>query len=342
MRSSPSSSDRSWIASWWVAVAIVVVVLAAWEVHWRARGFEPSVNDDKDLWAFTRRRASALGEAGVVLVGSSRMQMGIHRDAFAEVTGWEPAVQLAVVRGTSAPVLRSLARDDRFRGTVLCEINPDFFFARTPDLDESMRGYVAHYEGFTRVDGIEQRLRMSVQEQLVARLPALAPAAIWRAIHEQRTPLPGFNTVVTRDRFRYGDYRKVRNLEAVIRSKARMLAAYSPPVLPPPALDARIGALERAAAAIRDRGGEVVYLRLPTAAPVRRHEARWFPRRRFWDRLVVQVNGPAIHYQDYPELSDFRPPDGEHLGADEAVRHSRKLGEILVRLGIAPGRTRVE
>ena len=337
VRSSTSSSRSGWMASWLVALVLVVGSLMAWEVFWRSHDFVPSVNDDAGLWAIARKRANALGPDAVVLVGSSRMQMDIHREAFAEVTGWKPAVQLAAVRGTSVPVLRSLAEDPDFRGSVICEVNPVLFFARTPRIDQVLQDYVASYESFTIAKEVEQRLRMLLQRSLVTRLPSLAPEKIWAAIQSKKLPKPGYNAVVTPDRYRYGDYQKFQNLRAANFSNARLAGQARPKRYMGGTLDKRMRTIEKMVEQIRERGGQVVFIHLPTTLHIREKEQQWFTREKWWHVFARKTSALTIHYEDYPQLARFRPPDGEHLGKGAAVLFSRRFGELLVRLSVAPG-----
>ena len=87
-------------------IVLVASCIAGWEFFWRAQGFIPSLHDNAMLWSLARSRASELGSDAVVLVGSSRMQMGIHREALARTTGWRPAA----LRHTPLPMLESSGR----------------------------------------------------------------------------------------------------------------------------------------------------------------------------------------------------------------------------------------
>ena len=326
-----------WPGSWALAIALVVLVLGSWEAYWRTREFVPSLSDDGSLWALTRVRVNRQGGDAVVLVGSSRMQMNVHQETFAVTTGWEPALQLAVVSGASVPVLRSLAEDEEFRGTAIVEINPVLFFARTPRIDHEMVDYVEIFEDWSVPKEIEQRLRMILQRNLISRLPKLAPEKLWKKRRRLRGPRPGYNDVVTEDRFRYGDYRKFRDLPNANRRNAKLVAETTPNRLVPASFELRYANVARWVEQIRERGGRVIFVRLPSAIFVRESESRWFPRMEYWDRFADVVSAPTLHYLDYPRLARFNPPDGDHLGKSDAIRFSRVLGEILVRKGLAPG-----
>ncbi|MCP4037367.1 MAG: hypothetical protein GY733_10550 [bacterium] len=341
MPSSTSSSEdvaRLWSRTWIAVASVVVLVLVAWEIFWRSQGFAPSLHDDAMLWSHSRAQATALGSRGVVLVGSSRMQMGIHRETLARETGWPPAVQLAQVRGPSIPVLRHLAHDPDFRATVLCEVSLPLFFGQTEGFVREVDAILRAYDERTLAERIEHRLAMFVQGSLVTRLSRLSPTVIRNAIWFQQMPAPRYEGVIGEDRFRYADYAKVKSLPGLHGRIRRELAQTDPVPATAETLRARFEEVEGMVEAIRERGGEVVFMRLPSHAMVLEREARWYPRSEYWDVFAAQTRTQTIHYGDDGILSQLLPPDGDHLGKNQAVKFTRRLGRMLVEKGIAPGR----
>src|SRR5262245_4426819 len=100
------------------------LLLGGWELFWRLQGFKPSLNDDPALWALSRKKVSQGDENTVVFIGASRIQLDVNTDVFAEMTGKHPIV-LAIDGELPIPVLRDLADDPSFRGTIICEL-PDY------------------------------------------------------------------------------------------------------------------------------------------------------------------------------------------------------------------------
>lgn len=341
MHSSTSSSEPSlrghWLTSWLLALAIVCACVAGWEIFWRDHDFQPSVTDDASLWSLSRYRANQLGDEAVVLVGSSRMQMDIQRDAFARATGWEPAVQLAVVRGPSVPVLEHLAADPDFRGTVLCEVNAVLFFAHTPNIDHMLDDYFRTFDSMSAGGRVEQRLSMLFQQQFVTRLPDLAYTPLRYAWNAGRAPLPSYNAFISPDRFRYGDYVKVPNLKRVNQLNQRLMRQTTPRVMLASQLAERLRAIHGYVEEIEGRGGRVIFVHLPSSRHVLEYEKRWWKREATWDKLEMATNADMVHYEDYPRLRQFSPPDGDHLGRDAADIFSMELGRILVAAELAPG-----
>jgi hypothetical protein len=326
-----------WPGAWVPALLLLFACVFGWEFFWRGQGFRPSMSDDPGLFSLSRREATRQGSDAFVLVGSSRMQMGIHREALARTTGWAPAVQLAVVRGPSRPVLRHLADDPAFRGNVLCEINPSLFFSHTPGYEREIENYLDVFDQFSLADRTEQHLAMLVQANLVTRLSRLQPRVIRNAIRFRQMPTPRYEGVVRADRFRYANYQHVRNVNALHARIRRDLAGPDPNVLDAAAFDARIRATNQMAETIRSRGGNVIFIRLPSSLMVLEREQRLWPREQWWDVFADRTQFATIHYADDPALASFVPPDGDHLGGLQAERFARALGEDLVARGLAPG-----
>lgn len=326
-----------WPRTWLPVILLVVLCVAGWEFFWRAQNFAPSLSDDAMLWSRARQQATDLGRDAVVLVGSSRMQMDIHRETFAEATGWPPAVQLALVRGPSLPVLRHLADDQNFRGTVICEISLPLFFGQTEGFVREVEQYIAVYEQRGPADRFEQQLAIWIQQNFVTRLSRLSPIVIRNAIIFRQMPTPRYEGVIAEDRFRYADYTKVANIAALHRRISNELAKSDPVRVTAEIFRDRMAEVEQMLAAIRGRGGNVIFVRLPSHAMVLSREQKWFPRSDWWDVFSAQTSAATIHYRDDPVLAQIIPPDGDHLGKIQAIKFSRRLWRLLVERGLAPG-----
>ncbi len=330
VRSSISSSKRRvWLATWLVAAFAFAALFGAWEGLWRLRGFVPSVTDDATLWAATRRGLMNEDPEEVVILGSSRIQLGINPDALVAATGWRRPVQLAIAMGSSVPVLRHLA-DEGFRGRVICEVNPRIFFEAKRSLDWVIGSYLRKYRSLTASDIFEERLRAWVQQTFVTRLPALSLPEVLRAGREGHLPAPQFITV-QRDRYRYADYSHLASLDDRIRTVRRLRERSKLTFLGPQEVERAVVEVAGLVRRIREGGGEVIFVRLPTSGHILENERQTVPRERYWDVLASGAGALAIHFQDHPELASFTAPDGEHLDQRDAVPFSRALGTILVR-----------
>ncbi len=124
--STSSSNDRlpqaNWIAIWLGILVVIFSIIAYFEWHIRDLGWSPSVVDSPDLWVEQRKKASALGDKALILVGASRMQLDMDIQVLREKTKLEP-IQLAIDGTSYLPVLENLANDPQITGTVLVSVN---------------------------------------------------------------------------------------------------------------------------------------------------------------------------------------------------------------------------
>jgi hypothetical protein len=81
--------------------------------------------------------------------------------------------------------------------------------------------------------------------------------------------------------------------------------------------------------AIRSRGGEVVFIRFPSAGKLLELESQFSPREVFWDRVLASSGAPGIHFEDHETLRAFDCPEWSHLTDADATRFSRNLMPIL-------------
>jgi hypothetical protein len=329
--SSTSSSDSQlWRKTWFVALALALGLLAGWELLWRLQGFSPAINNNRDLWVLARERASKAGRDAVILIGSSRMQVGIDADAFSQATGWKRPLQLAIPMGPSLPVLRELAHDPSVSGTIICEVNLLIFFDAMRQLDRIAARHFRRRSAFTPADVIETHLKTFTQRSLVSSLPALFPQQLIRSWRTGRWPRPD-HVRVDVERFGRADFRSFEGLEEFRRSRRARWKSWKGR----PASVAEISRITQhlgdLLGRIRDREGDVVFVRMPTSREVRRREKRLFPRSRFWDVFAAKVDALTIHFEDHPALQGFHMPDGSHLDQRDTPAFSKALGEIIVR-----------
>lgn len=314
-----------WTKTWLLAIGLVLVCLGSWEGFWRYQGFVPSLTDDAALWAATRDQVEDNSPRAVVLVGTSRMQLGIHVEAFAQATGIRP-VQLAMNAEVPIVVLRHFAQDESFRGVIICDMMEDWFYV------EAVAGkaaeWIAVYTTQTWSAGIEQWLSQIVQQTLVFRLPDLAPHNLWRAWQAADWPHPSYTRLLA-DRSVRADYTQLEHKwhEEPIR-KARE-AYRTVPAWSAEEFRERAQKLDAMIARLYERGGEVIFVRFPTSDALWQLEDSRYPRAQYWDVFAAQTRAKTIHFRDYPALSQFDCPDGSHLDYRDSEAFTKALVEVL-------------
>jgi hypothetical protein len=335
MPSSISSSERPVPALPWgrilgPVVLATVLLTAGWERYWRSVGFvDHDYVDTPSLWAMQRRRAT--GDA-TVLIGSSRIYFDINLRAWAKEWGGPEPIQLALVGTSPRGILTDLADDSTFSGLVVVGVTPGIFF-------RTRRGYLGDFpervERESPSEWVGQRLFMRLEDVFAfidwdTRLGTVI----------ERQPLPLRRGMMLD--------RAVRKVSVTRANRQTSLApriiadsAYRQLVRdiwldgerpPPPTRDsvtALIGELVRDIGKIRARGGDVAFVRFPSAGKVREFERSDTPREQYWDRLAQETGAAAIHFEDHPALRAYDPPEWSHLSASDAERFTRALVPIL-------------
>jgi len=323
------------------------------EIRLRDAGAVPSVHDSLELWSVQRARASQLGDRALIIVGASRTLVGIDLETLRQKTGLEP-VQLSIDGSGFLPVLEDLAIDPRVTGTVLVSVTAGK--VESEDAKDRALEWVTAYNGNYRglfSPTLEARIRSFVSEHLsfyASPIPSqLFPALLFQG---QRIEI---NYITYRDRQIDADYSSVRMpayyMNRVVRhlgpvaggisfTNQKDFNAY---------LEKEIDKLEEAsqvnylkgvarltllAEAIRNHGGKVILLRMPTDKLVRAIDEKRYPREYFWDVLAAIHNTRAIHFEDYPGLRFMSLPDGSHIDIRDKARFTGNLATILLEQGV--------
>lgn len=323
-----------------VAVAVIIAT-AAWEVHCRAVGYEPTLNNTEDLWAQMRR---CVEPESIVIVGDSRAWFDSDLDELERGLGRRP-VQLALPGSCAYPVLADLADDSHFHGTILCSVVPGMFFAPGGPLVEHSEKAVRRYHGQTWAQRVSHHLSMPLEQSFAF----LKQDDITLGELLQDLPIPDRPNAQVPPRpppyFCSIDHeRRARMVERCAQPgplqekvKSRWLALFTPP--PPPsfipaeafgarmnaAVEKRYADTKTAVEKLRARGGKIVFIRFPMSGPLKEHEDKVTPRAKTWDPLLQQTGAPGIYFEDFPELANFVCPEWSHLSAGESVEFTKRL-----------------
>jgi hypothetical protein len=316
---------RSVLGAVAAAGAGAAAALIGLELFWRRRRFKPELNDSAELWCVERTRA--VREPNVLaIVGSSRMLFGIDPRALAKALPGRNIVNLAIKGQPSLPVLRSLAADSRFRGTVLCEVTPQQLFSSERRDFEKLQ-WLEFYEKRPWVSPIEGRLRVAAQKLSTQIQPTLElrsvamsrlagggwPKPPYLSLREDRFMAAHFSWVDAK-RFRPSLVARVRK-ETHVPDEAALLDLFG-----------RIRAYRKA---LTDRGGNLIFVRMISSGPVLDLEDELFPRQRYWDRLISEVGAPGVYFDEVPGAGNIECPDASHLDVHDAGPFTTSLGQLL-------------
>jgi hypothetical protein len=84
---------------------------------------------------------------------------------------------------------------------------------------------------------------------------------------------------------------------------------------------------------IKERGGQVIFLRPPSSGESREAEKVAYPRQIFWDNLLANTNSTGIYFEDYPEMAHFTCPEWSHLSPKDAIIYTKHLVKALETKG---------
>ncbi len=329
----------------WLVLFVVVMAVAAWE--WRMRGLglvAGDLDDSKSAWSVERRRLETGDHDRVVIVGGSRILFDTTLDVWEELTGQRP-VQLAMPGMSGQPFLRDIADNSRFAGLVLIDVTPEQFFRAGPGNPE--------FEGvldYWRDEGPAKRASHRIGEWLSRHLAFLDDQYSLTALVDQ-LDLPNRGKVggpylrpwKLSESYAGRQYVLWREIERNERLRSHAIRVWTYRERPPPdeELIARICADVRdAVATIRARGGEVVFIRPPSAGAYLAREERNVPRSKGWDRLLRESGTFGVYFEDYPDMRGLDTPELSHLTREDAARFTRAYVSVLLRegyVGLRPG-----
>ncbi|WP_445371570.1 hypothetical protein ACH518_01275 [Methylomonas sp. HW2-6] len=327
-----------------------VLLLAVVELRLRQIGFQPTVQDSKELWAAQRGKAALLGKRALVLVGDSRMQLGMDLDVLAAETGLMP-VQLAIDGSEFLPVLADLARDPAITGKLLVSGDVWKLTANRPRdrAEEWVEFYHRKYKDLVSAK-LETLLKSQVQQQLALYGGGIPPLELFKRLTTPGKVRPLY-LKTDANRERDADYELVEQpgfyINRVLRSLGQPINMAG--IDTQQKFEQAVGDKLRQSAAvqlsadqfaytndlarqIKNKGSNLAFINFPSTALVRTIEEYRFPREAGWDVFAAHSPALAFNCWDYPEF-DFALPDGAHLDQRDKAEFTRSLVVKLKALG---------
>jgi len=310
---------KPWGAIFVSTLIMTALLLGTWEFHARALALLPGdLGDGPSAWAEQRRRADT-ETSPVVIVGDSRILFDSNLDRFHALTGVRP-IQLALPGTNARPFLEDLADDPRFKGLVIVGIADTSYFR----------------EGIGLMKGALDRNRFESPAQRVTFLLDRALSRLFGFIDDNYR----LSTLVLRlDRgWRQGaagPYSDVWKLSTVgddrqtqlwsrieenefLQAHARFVwlsrgSSFNGPPITATVIKMTQERTRAAVARIRARGGDVVFVRPPSAPTLRAFEDKRLPRSRGWDPLLAAAHVKGIHFDDVAAMKGLTLPELSHL-----------------------------
>lgn len=324
-----------WMRTWLLVLLISGIALGSEEAFWRSRGHRADVSDSRDLWHFWRQRVH--GENIVVLLGTSRMLGAFSPVVLDERCPRYSSVQLAVA-GNRSPIgtLLHLSADESFSGIVICSLLPPML---APSVWTSQNDhYLYHPRALDYCDKVVKSWLQSCSTLLSARLRLRRLTT--KALESTDIHIaPPTHSASRFDRTIEFDYYG-SSLDARRRTQLQMSERIYRDVelCTPSELRSVTSTLNHAIDRIRQRGGDVVFVRLPSSGNRLALENKYHPREVCWAPFATGSNATCIHFEDLPSAAAFNCPDESHLDWRSARRFTRMLLDELMSRDILEAR----
>jgi len=335
---------QPWVKIGAAVLLMVTLLTSAWE--WNARtnlGLRAGdIDDSPQAWAEARRAAD---HAQVAIIGDSRILFDTDQDRFQQLTGVRPA-QVSFVGTNSRLLLYNFANDPNFHGLLIVGMADVMYFGMPgigvgepavrnyakndkPSqlsglyIDRWLQNYLAFMDHDYRMSllvdrGIDHGLRKGVDSPY---------EDVWK-ISET---FPGRQyfmwSRIQTDPYLQGHARHAWN-------------GFKGPPVPPFLADKVIARSAEAVRRIRARGGDVIFIRPPSAPELRVNEQQRIPKALGWDRLLVGANAKGIHADDLAQAQNLELPEYSHLSRTCATlftdAYVRRLVQLTPRLKLQP------
>ncbi len=353
MPSSTSSSEvpyrqipeGDWGRVWLICVALVVVLVAGWEI--KARSMQHLPGDFDGYTNFTTQWAeerSKLDEPDhgirVLLLGSSRMLWAADLDILEQALGTRP-LQLAIAGTGPALMLQNIVENTDFDGLVLVGVTP-FLFNR---LDEGFFGGDAlrWYEGPSPSEFSGHKLHSF----LSAHLGFLDDGFKLFELIDHYSDFPERQGVwdLSAGEWKLGWHLADRQtdmwgpVEVEGSFDNEQILAFwmlgldresEPPERMEEMAQTAVEFFAPLVAELRARGGDVVFIRMPSSGKYLQHDLAAQYRELTWDPMAEGFGAVSINSMDYAELSsELEIPEWSHLSRRSQDDFSRRIVPVL-------------
>jgi len=334
---------RPWVKIGVSVFFMVALLMTGWE--WTARneiGLQAGdIDDSPQAWAEARRGAD---HAQVAIVGDSRILFDTDQDRFEALTGVRPA-QVSHVGTNARALLENFANDPNFHGLLIVGMADTMYFGMpviglggTAIHNYAKNAKPSQLTGLWLDRWLQKYLAfMDHDYRLSLWLPRIDNG--WRKgvdspyedVWKVAETFPG------RQFFMWGQIETDPYLQGHAR---HAWDGFKGPGVPPAVADKVIARTAEAVRRIRARGGDVMFIRPPSAPELRVNEQKRIPRALGWDRLLVGANAKGVHADDLPQAQNLVLPEWSHLSRKCAAvftdAYVRRLAQLTPRLKLRP------
>lgn len=313
-----------------LACLLGLALTAGWELYLRAAGHAPPQSGTDDVAATAAGKLRQTSWPDVLIVGSSRTRIGVDPESVSASLDGASTQTLTLPATNSLQLLRLVMKQDDLPPVIVIEVLPAQFY-RDRDSASALatRDYLARPAWYT----IPEQKYAGFKRQLVLSGSRSSPLDVAR--DTMRSQLGMQSTVLIEPVYfeRSSGWLELLPTPAYL-DFARVDVEHATRVLrlrEAEITDAEVAALleklREFDAELKQRGCTLLVYQPPSGPPYSIAEEEKFPRARTWDAVAKALPGRALHYQDHPETTTYKMPDGSHLVSPDAKHFSQELGK---------------
>ncbi|MDF2178868.1 hypothetical protein P2G88_11470 [Aliiglaciecola sp. CAU 1673] len=335
MPSSTSSSDnyyrqvpeKPWGKMLLICLLVTVIGVSGWE--WLSRTMQHEAGTYQDhsdaMWAEERRKLDKPDHSiRMVLTGSSRMLWGADLDILEQAFGTRP-LQLSLPGTSPAIFVKDIVENTDFDGVIVVGVTPFLFNWIGPGyfgkdaLDVYHNQSPSHWVG-TRIHRFLSDHLAFLDEafslvELVDHYVVVPERAGAKVLNEQGWKLG--NAYADRQMDMWAPVEVPGSFD-----NRQVINFWMPGIRRPIPEDDKLQEMADEAIAffkplistLRARGGEIIFIRMPSSGEYLNKDLKADYRHKVWDKMVDGWQAMAIDSMDYPELSsELDIPEWSHL-----------------------------
>jgi len=323
-----------------LTAVLVIVFIIGWEWRLRSQGMPISYDDGPSLWANKRAMVYKPSGEATVFIGASRIKYDLDIPTWEKLTG-NKAIQLAIEGESPLPVLDDLAADEKFKGNLVVDVTEGLFFTCDPNNLSNPKKHISFFKKQTPSEKASFQLNHLLESQFVfldkhyfslsgylSELPFHNRAGVFTMPND--FPIEFSRKTFERQSWMNEKFTKDTSLQKKVTGLWLFFDSINEEK---PVEGAKFDSLLQTITAdvqkIRARGGQVLFVRTPSSGHYWQEEQKYFPREKYWDKLLSITNSPGIHFKDYTAIDHFKCPEWSHLSQPQAVIFTENFVSIL-------------
>lgn len=329
--SNSNSNTQSWYLSWLLIAIICGVSLGGYEYFLKNRGFTPSIEQNMNLWSWYRAKIHGNKEE-LVIVGASRSQLDINIPYLKKKLADHDVTQLSINGLYPLATLKAIADDQDFIGTLIVAFSAQALETRYLDMQSEYNQYYADQSSFNK--SFDAYLSALLQSEFRFLHPLLGMQEVVEFYEVNKKFQDVYYTTAHLDQSVSGDYTKtdtVALLKHFVKEKAENYK--NEPPTGPQLWGQNVELIRSYFSAVKNRGGNVIFVRFPTDKGHWQLDEKYYPRKQYWDQIGRKSGVAMVHFNDVEGLNEIDLPDSSHVDQKDTIEFTEILFNYLIDNG---------